>query len=46
MANEIDLKLLNAEYLASKTIKKFGICSHEHIRVRDIAFALGATVIE
>ena len=46
MANEIDLKLLNAEQLASKTIEKFGICSHEHIRVRDIAFALGATVIE
>ncbi len=46
MANEIDLKLLNAEHLASKTIDQFGICSPEHIRVRDIAFALGATVIE
>jgi Zn-dependent peptidase ImmA (M78 family) len=46
MANEIDLKLLNAEHLASNTIEQFGICSHEHIRVRDIAFALGATVIE
>jgi len=46
MANEIDLKLLNAEHLASNTIDQFGICSPEHIRVRDIAFALGATVIE
>lgn len=46
MVNEIDLKLLNAEHLASNTIDRFGICSHEHIRVRDIAFALGATVIE
>lgn len=46
MANEIDLKLLNAEHLASNTIEQFGICSPEHIRVRDIAFALGATVIE
>ena len=46
MANEIDLKLLKAEHLASNTIEQFGICSPEHIRVRDIAFALGATVIE
>jgi len=46
MANEIDFNLVNAENLASKTIDDFGICSPEHIRVRDIAFALGATVIE
>lgn len=46
MANDINLSLLNSEHLASETIDKFGICAPGDIRVRDIAFALGATVIE
>ena len=46
MASEISLDLLNAEHLASEIIERFGICEPEHIRVRDIAYALRATVIE
>ena len=44
--SDIDFKLLEAERLASKTIDEFGICSPEHIRIRDIAFAKGAMVVE
>jgi len=44
--NDIDFKLIKAERLASKTIDEFGICSPEHIRIRDIAFAKGAMVVE
>lgn len=44
--NDIDFKLIEAERLASKTIDEFGICSPEHIRIRDIAFAKGAMVVE
>lgn len=43
---DIDFKLIEAERLASKTIDEFGICSPEHIRIRDIAFAKGAMVVE
>ncbi len=42
----MDLRLLEAEYLAANTIKEFGICLPEHIRIRDIAFAKGAVVVE
>lgn len=44
--NEIDTKLIAAESIASNLIEEFGICSPEHIRVRDIAFAKGAMVVE
>lgn len=44
--SDIDLKLVEAEQLASATIEEFGICSPEHIRIRDIAFAKGAMVVE
>ncbi|MCI5227722.1 MAG: hypothetical protein D3918_13945, partial [Candidatus Electrothrix sp. AX2] len=44
--NKIDFKLLEAEHAAQRVIDEFGICSPEHIRVRDIAVAKGATVIE
>jgi len=44
--SSIDLKLIEAEHLASGVIEEFGICSPEHIRVRDIAFAKGAMVVE
>jgi len=46
IVSDIDFKLLEAERLASKTIDEFGICSPEHIRIRDIAFAKGAMVVE
>lgn len=39
-------KLLQAEKSASEIIENYGISSPEHLRVRDIAFDLGATVIE
>lgn len=44
--SDIDLKLVEAEQLASATIEEFGICSPKHIRIRDIAFAKGAMVVE
>jgi hypothetical protein len=44
--NNIDLKLVEAEYAARQVINEFGICSPEHIRVRDIAVAKGARVLE
>ncbi|MCW5202744.1 ImmA/IrrE family metallo-endopeptidase [Desulfobulbus sp. US4] len=44
--NNIDLKLAEAECVARQIINEFGICSPEHIRVHDIAFAKGATVLE
>jgi hypothetical protein len=46
MVSDIDSKLVEAERLASATIEEFGICSPEHVRVRDMAFAKGAMVIE
>lgn len=44
--SDIDIKLIEAERLASRVIDELGICSSEHIRVRDIAFAKGAMVVE
>lgn len=44
--NNINLKLAEAECVARQIINEFGICSPEHIRVHDIAFAKGATVLE
>jgi len=46
MSNDIDFRLLEAEQTANKLIDSFGVCSPEHIRVRDIAYAMGATVVE
>lgn len=46
MKNEIDLELLRAEYLAANLIEELGICSPDHIRIRDIAFKMKAMVIE
>ena len=44
--SDIDFKLIEAERLALATIEEFGICSPEHIRIRDIAFAKGAMIVE
>jgi len=44
--SDIDLNLIAAERLALQTIEEFGVCLPEHIRVRDIAFAKNAVVIE
>jgi Zn-dependent peptidase ImmA (M78 family) len=44
--SDIDFKLIEAERMASALIEEFGICAPEHIRVRDIAFAKGAIVVE
>jgi len=44
--SNIDFKLTEAERLASQIIEEFGICSPEHIRVRDISFAKGTIVVE
>ncbi len=46
MKNDIDFKLIEAERKAAETIESFGICTPEHIRVRDIACAKGAMVVE
>ena len=46
IVSDIDFKLIEAERLASGIIEEFGICSPEHIRVEDIAFAKGAMVVE
>lgn len=44
--SDINFKLVEAERLAAATIDEFGICSPEHIRIRDMAFAKGALVVE
>ncbi|MDX9786847.1 MAG: ImmA/IrrE family metallo-endopeptidase [Desulfobacterales bacterium] len=46
MKNDISYKLIEAERLAAGLIDEFGICSPEHIRIRDIAFIKGAVVVE
>lgn len=46
MINKIDPSLIDAELLAAKNVEEFGICDPKHVRVRDIAFAKGATVVE
>ncbi len=46
MKDDIDLKLIEAERKAAETIEYYGICSPEHIRVRDIAYAKGAAIVE
>ena len=43
--NDLDFRLINAERLAAETIEEFGICTPEHIRFRDIAFAKDAVVV-
>lgn len=44
--NDIDFKFIHAEKQASKIIDEFGICSADHIRIRDISYAKGAIVVE
>ncbi|MCF8146259.1 MAG: ImmA/IrrE family metallo-endopeptidase [Deltaproteobacteria bacterium] len=44
--NDIHYKLVEAERLASGVVDEFGICLPGHIRVRDIAFAKRAAVVE
>lgn len=44
--NDIALRLGEAEGIASATLEEFGICSPEHVRIRDIAFAKDAMVVE
>ena len=46
MGNDVDFRLITAESTAANLIDEFGICSPEHISVRDIAFAKGALVVE
>lgn len=46
MTNDISLELMKAEHSAREIIDRFGICDPEHLRIIDIAFALGATIIE
>ncbi len=44
--NDLNLKLMHAEQEASNIIEKYGISSSEHIRLEDIAYDLGVTVLE
>ena len=46
MKNDLSLNLMHAEQEASKIIEKYGISSSEHIRLEDIAYDLGVTVLE
>ena len=46
MTSDLHIKLINAESRATKLIEKYGISAPEHIRLRDIAFDLGAEVVE
>ncbi|MGD9157725.1 MAG: ImmA/IrrE family metallo-endopeptidase [Desulfobacteraceae bacterium] len=46
MTNELSIDMLKAENTAAKIIEEYGITEPEHIRVRDIAFTLKATVVE
>lgn len=46
IVNDVDFKLIEAERLTAKTLDEFGVCSPEHIRIRDIALAKGAIVVE
>ncbi len=46
MKNDLNLNLMHAEQEASKIIEKYGISSSEHIRLNDIAFDLGVTILE
>ena len=46
MKLDLPLSLLTAEQKASEIIDKYGITAPEHIRLEDIAFALGARIVE
>lgn len=46
MKNNLSFNLAFAEYEATKIIEKYGISSPEHIRLKDIAYDLGAIVLE
>ena len=44
--NKLPLSILPAEKKAHEVLSQFGIDGPEHIRVKDLAYALGAAVIE
>jgi hypothetical protein len=46
MKVDLPLPLLRAEQKAAETIERFGITAPEHIRLEDIAYALGAKIVE
>jgi Zn-dependent peptidase ImmA (M78 family) len=46
MRNNLSFNLSFAEQEATKIIEKYGISSPEHIRLKDIAYDLGAIVLE
>ncbi len=46
MKVDLPFPLVRAEQKAAEIIERYGITSPEHIRLEDIAFALGARVIE
>lgn len=46
MNNKLEINLRIAEQRAADLVEHYGIASPEHIRIRDIAYDLGATVIE
>jgi hypothetical protein len=46
MRLDLPLPLLKAEQEASKIIDGYGISSPEHIRIEDIAYALGVRIVE
>ncbi len=46
MTDRFEIRRQFAEFKASKLIEKYGICEPEHIRIKDIAYDLGATIIE
>lgn len=46
MSNELPIPLIVAEQKAVDIINKYGIDSPEHIRIEDIAYCLGATIVD
>jgi Zn-dependent peptidase ImmA (M78 family) len=46
MTNNLPIKLQTAERKAADLIERFGICTPEDIRLRDIAYAIGSDVVE
>jgi hypothetical protein len=46
MKVDLPLSLLRAEQKAAELIERFGIIAPEHIRLEDIAYALGARIVE
>ena len=46
MAHKLQLNFLAAERKATDLLDQYGICAPEHIRVRDLAYVLGAQIVE